>query len=308
MRLHAHRRPGPDIALFLAGYGTFRFIGEFFREPDSQFIGWFSMGKALSLPIWAAAAFFFWYALSQARQSDAVTLLKAEDSPPDRDARPDLGGAVHDHGLLDPEHGYYATRDPLGAGGDFITAPEISQMFGEMIGLWLVQAWDDPGLPEQFPPGRAWTRTRHPDGGHSARREESRRLSAKLEMVLIEASPALARRCSGGQLERRTACDGVEAQFDDAPDDRPLLLVANEFFDALPVRQYVRPSAAGASAWSRREGDDLGLRAGAEAPRRFLCRPCRERARWRGLSKPRRSMPRSREDIARDCARRAAPR
>ena len=54
--------------------------------------------------------------------------------------------------LHDPEEGYYATRDPFGAGGDFITAPEISQMFGEMVGLWLAQAWADQGSPKN----RGW--------------------------------------------------------------------------------------------------------------------------------------------------------
>ncbi len=61
--------------------------------------------------------------------------------------------------LLDPKEGYYATRDPFGAGGDFTTAPEISQMFGEMVGLWLVQAWADQGSPKnprlvELGPGR----------------------------------------------------------------------------------------------------------------------------------------------------------
>ena len=46
-----------------------------------------------------------------------------------------------------PEHGYYATRDPLGAAGDFVTAPEISQMFGELIGAWMAQVWRDQGAP-----------------------------------------------------------------------------------------------------------------------------------------------------------------
>ncbi|MEL7232082.1 MAG: class I SAM-dependent methyltransferase, partial [Pseudomonadota bacterium] len=49
--------------------------------------------------------------------------------------------------LLDPVDGYYPTRDPLGAGGDFITAPEISQMFGEALGLWVIQSWQDLGRP-----------------------------------------------------------------------------------------------------------------------------------------------------------------
>ena len=52
--------------------------------------------------------------------------------------------------LLHPEHGYYSTRDPFGAGGDFTTAPEISQMFGELIGLCLAQSWLDQGAPAPF--------------------------------------------------------------------------------------------------------------------------------------------------------------
>jgi phosphatidylglycerol:prolipoprotein diacylglycerol transferase len=65
LRLQVHRRPGMVIAWFLAGYGAFRFIAEFFRDSESKIAGWFSMGQALSLPMWAAAAFFFWYALRE---------------------------------------------------------------------------------------------------------------------------------------------------------------------------------------------------------------------------------------------------
>jgi phosphatidylglycerol:prolipoprotein diacylglycerol transferase len=63
LRWQIHRRPGLVVAWFLAGYGTVRFIGEFFRDSESKIYGWFSMGQLLSLPMWAAAAFFFWYAL-----------------------------------------------------------------------------------------------------------------------------------------------------------------------------------------------------------------------------------------------------
>jgi SAM-dependent MidA family methyltransferase len=52
--------------------------------------------------------------------------------------------------LADPTHGYYTTRDPLGAGGDFITAPEVSQMFGEMLGLWMAAVWKQMGAPENI--------------------------------------------------------------------------------------------------------------------------------------------------------------
>jgi phosphatidylglycerol---prolipoprotein diacylglyceryl transferase len=65
LKWQIHRRPGLVVAWFLAGYGAFRFIAEFFRDSESKIAGWFSMGQALSLPMWAAAAFFFWYALSR---------------------------------------------------------------------------------------------------------------------------------------------------------------------------------------------------------------------------------------------------
>ena len=66
---HAHRRPGLISALFLAGYGTFRFICEFFREPDTQFIGPISMGMALSIPIWLGAGLLFWIVLKKPRSA-----------------------------------------------------------------------------------------------------------------------------------------------------------------------------------------------------------------------------------------------
>lgn len=63
VNFQVHRRPGMVIAWFLTGYGICRFAAEFFRDSESKIAGWFSMGQALSLPMWAAAAFFFWYAL-----------------------------------------------------------------------------------------------------------------------------------------------------------------------------------------------------------------------------------------------------
>jgi phosphatidylglycerol:prolipoprotein diacylglycerol transferase len=65
VRLQIHRRPGSVVGWFLLGYGLFRFIAEFFRDSESKIYGWFSMGQLLSLPMWAAAAFFLWYALSK---------------------------------------------------------------------------------------------------------------------------------------------------------------------------------------------------------------------------------------------------
>ena len=141
--------------------------------------------------------------------------------------------------LLDPKCGYYATRDPLGAGGDFTTAPEISQMFGEMIGLWLVQAWSDQGCPRnprlvELGPGRG---TLMADILRTAK--VAPEFLTDLEVVLIEASPTL-QQVQADKLRSLGADICWQAQFDDSLTDRPLFLVANEFFDALPLRQYVK--------------------------------------------------------------------
>ncbi len=141
--------------------------------------------------------------------------------------------------LLDPKEGYYATRDPLGAGGDFTTAPEISQMFGEMVGLWLVQAWADQGSPNnprlvELGPGRG---TLMADILRVA--QVAPDFIADLEVVLVEASPAL-QEVQAEKLRGSGADISWQSQFDDSLAGRPLFLVANEFFDALPLRQYVK--------------------------------------------------------------------
>jgi SAM-dependent MidA family methyltransferase len=135
--------------------------------------------------------------------------------------------------------GYYATRDPLGRAGDFITAPEISQVFGEMLGLWCVQVWHDQGRCAtkrlvELGPGRG---TLMVDALRAAR--VAPEFLDGLEVVLVEASPALKQ----AQQERlREWGDMIRwtGQFDSSLGDRPLFLLANEFFDALPIRQYVK--------------------------------------------------------------------
>jgi SAM-dependent MidA family methyltransferase len=155
--------------------------------------------------------------------------------------------------LLHPEFGYYATRDPLGAAGDFTTAPEISQMFGEMLGLALGQAWADQGAPQrvvlaELGPGRG---TLMADMLRSLRAVPGFLDAA--EVHLVEASPRLAAR----QREALEAHDVVwHGAAGDLPADAPLFLVANEFFDALPIRQLVRGDG---DAWHERR---VGLRDG----------------------------------------------
>jgi SAM-dependent MidA family methyltransferase len=125
---------------------------------------------------------------------------------------------------------YYATRDPLGARGDFTTAPEVSQMFGEMIGAALADCWRRAGSPAdasyvELGPGRG---TLAADALRMLRAAGFRG-----EVHLVETSPVLRDR------QKEAVPD---AHWHDSVDDlpaRPLLLVANEFFDALPIRQHV---------------------------------------------------------------------
>ena len=146
--------------------------------------------------------------------------------------------------LGNPAHGYYVTRDPLGAKGDFTTAPEISQMFGEMIGLWCVATWQRMGAPSPFVlaelgPGRG---TLMADALRAARLEPRFLDAARLH--LVETSPALREKQSAALSAHRPAWHDDVAALPDGP----LLLVANEFFDALPIRQFERT----ADGWRER--------------------------------------------------------
>ncbi len=136
--------------------------------------------------------------------------------------------------LMHPTFGYYATRDPFGVAGDFTTAPEISQMFGELVGLCLAQTWIDQGSPRgvvlaEFGPGRGTLMadllraTVRVPGFHAA-----------ISVHLIEASPKL-RQVQASRVPSAT----WHPDFRTLPEG-PLLLVANEFLDALPIRQFVR--------------------------------------------------------------------
>jgi SAM-dependent MidA family methyltransferase len=143
---------------------------------------------------------------------------------------------------------YYATRDPLGAQGDFTTAPEISQIFGELIGAALADSWQQSGRPAdaiyaELGPGRG-----------TLAKDALRVLRAAGfagEVHLVETSPTLR------AIQKESLPD---ANWHDALDmlpDRPMLLVANEFFDALPIRQHIGAmerrvvAAAGGLAFDR---------------------------------------------------------
>ncbi|MFD1703593.1 class I SAM-dependent methyltransferase [Methylopila henanensis] len=142
-----------------------------------------------------------------------------------------------------PVHGYYATRDPFGAGGDFVTAPEVSQMFGELLGLWCAEVWRRMGEPSrvaliELGPGRG---TLMADALRAAKVAPGFREA--IAVTLVETSPTLRevqRRALGPSgVPVRWAAAVWEAL--DAP--LPALVLANEFFDALPVRQFVRTEA-----------------------------------------------------------------
>ncbi|WP_354287857.1 SAM-dependent methyltransferase [Sphingomonas sp. UYEF23] len=126
---------------------------------------------------------------------------------------------------------YYATRDPLGAGGDFTTSPEISQMFGELIGLWCADLWDRAGRPDV-----AWVEL---GPGRGTLAADAYRAMAKAGFTppvhFVETSPVL----RAAQAKRAPAATWHDS-IDTLPSDLPLLIVANEFFDALPVRQLVK--------------------------------------------------------------------
>ncbi|MGC1496642.1 MAG: SAM-dependent methyltransferase [Sulfitobacter sp.] len=154
--------------------------------------------------------------------------------------------------LLHPTLGYYTTRDPFGQAGDFTTAPEISQMFGELIGLCLAQKWLNDGAPDRFTlaelgPGRG---TLMADALRACRTVPGFLDAAQI--TLIEASPTLRAR----QLETLSGYDVTWR--DDAAHlpDQPLYLIANEFFDALPIRQFTRDG----ENWRERQ---IGLQGGA---------------------------------------------
>ncbi len=133
-----------------------------------------------------------------------------------------------------PEYGYYSRQDPFGEQGDFITAPEISQMFGELIGLWAVDVWVKLGCPNKFHlvelgPGNG---TLMADALRSARLAPD--FLAAAEIHLVENSARL-------KAQQAAALKSYEVNWHtDLPDltGAPIILVANEFFDALPIRQY----------------------------------------------------------------------
>ncbi|MEA2841624.1 MAG: dehydrogenase [ubiquinone] 1 alpha subcomplex assembly factor 7 [Methylobacteriaceae bacterium] len=140
--------------------------------------------------------------------------------------------------LSHPRYGYYTTREPFGVAGDFVTAPEISQMFGELIGLWAAEVWKLGGAPApmrlvELGPGRG---TLMADALRAIRKVPE--VVGRIEVHLVETSPRLI------EIQRaRLAQYDAPIEWHGGPADipsGPAILIANEFFDALPVQHFVR--------------------------------------------------------------------
>ncbi len=136
--------------------------------------------------------------------------------------------------LADPVHGYYREGARVGRDGDFVTAPEVSQIFGELLGLFLAQAWLDQGKPAdavlaELGPGRGTLMD-------DAARAFEKATGFQPQVHLVEINETL-RTEQAGKLGARAP--SWHARAEDLP-DAPLFLMANEFFDALPIRQFRR--------------------------------------------------------------------
>lgn len=175
-----------------------------------------------------------------------------------------------------PEHGYYMTAEPFGVAGDFVTAPEVSQLFGEMIGVWIVDLWMRIGKPEkvqliELGPGRGTLAA-------DVLRVLSNWPEMRVEMSLVETSPRL-------KKKQAETLGGASAAWYDSLDDVPAgfsFVVANEFFDALPAHQFIRTG----EGWKERAvgydermdaffftGKEAGMDLSAIMPPAFLTAP-----------------------------------
>lgn len=171
-------------------------------------------------------------------------------------------GAFMTLALTHPKLGYYMTRDPIGAAGDFTTSPEISQIFAEMITVCMIEAWIRAGKPDvhlvELGPGRG---TLMADFLRCCKNAPD--FFERMTLHLVETSPVL-------RDKQRAALPGFKPVFHDSidtlPADAPLLIIANEFFDALPIRQSVMT----AEGWRERvvglEGDTLVFGLAPPAP------------------------------------------
>ena len=141
-----------------------------------------------------------------------------------------------DRCLNHPQHGYYQSQEPFGVGGDFVTAPEVSQVFGELIGLWLATAWEQMGRPGSF-------RLVELGPGRGQLMADLLRATSKVPAFLEAADIHLvesSRRLADWQRQALAGCDVAWYEDLSTVPGGPLFLIANEFFDALPTHQLVR--------------------------------------------------------------------
>ncbi len=242
----------------MIGYGLARILLEGFRQADAQFVSpanphghvlrfgaeWgLTMGQLLSLPMLAGRP-----RPGPAGGAAGVTALE-----PLIRARIEAGGPMRLDAwmalcLSHPEHGYYATRDPLGAAGDFVTAPEISQMFGELIGAWAARVWADQGRARPLRAGRARTRARHADARRPARRHAAAGLRRGRPALVGRDQPRAPRR-PGREPGRAPAAMGRRRRrLARRPADRPGQRVLRRPAAApVPARRRVLARAPGRS-------------------------------------------------------------
>ncbi len=153
--------------------------------------------------------------------------------------------------LCHPQHGYYSTSVPFGKEGDFTTAPEISQMFGELLGAWVIQSWEDIGAPSvvnliELGPGRG------------VLMEDMLRTAAKVAPKFLKAVHVYMVETSGRlryEQTKRMTGSKVPVTWATEMHDIPLaptIIVANEFFDCLPIRQFVRTASREEKCWRER--------------------------------------------------------
>ena len=143
-----------------------------------------------------------------------------------------------------PDLGYYQTRDPFGAEGDFITAPEISQVFGELLGLWLATAWHQAGQPRPF-------RLVELGPGRGQLMADLARAAARVPAFLDAADIHLVETSEKLKAVQRKALPGLDLHWHDRFEcvpDGPLFLIGNEFLDALPAHQLVKTE----TGWAER--------------------------------------------------------
>ena len=283
-RLEWLKRPGAVTGLFLLGYGLARTSLENVRMPDEGLRNLpygLTMGMILSAPDDPGRPLPH-LALAPGLGGDGFGVsLKARLLEEIARDGPMPVSAYMARCLHDPEFGYYATRPALGAEGDFLTAPLVSQMFGEMIAGWIHAVWERLGAPERLAlielgPGDG---TLISDVVRALRAAPE--LSRALDLWLVETSGPLR-----ALQAARAPCARFADTLEDVPEGVPFVVIANEFLDCLPIDQTVwrdgawrerRVGRAGRRARVRRAGDR-----GWRDKRVPMTAPCSSaRPRWR---------------------------